>query len=292
MSISVDTSHAEPTTLPLPRNRSLRLDRPQIVGILNVTPDSFSDGGRFAGLRAALERARTMISQGADIIDIGGESTRPGAAAVGEEAERERVVPVVTALREISDIPISIDTYKAGVARAALAAGADIVNDVSALRFDPDMTAVVAEHEVPVILMHMLGEPRNMQQNPHYEDCLGEIAAFFESRIQLAERAGIARDRIILDPGVGFGKRLVDNLDILAHLDKLRRFELPLLVGASRKSFIKMVHDTGAGAESRIGGSLAAALVAVQQKVQFLRVHDIASTIEAVAVLRAIEDRA
>lgn len=288
---SIDKSPAAHTDLNLPRNRSLRLDRPRLVGILNVTPDSFSDGGRFVGLQAALERATMMVAQGADMIDIGGESTRPGAAAVPEDIERERVVPIIAALREVSDIPISIDTYKSAVARAALEAGADVVNDISALRFDAAMAEVVAEHEVPVILMHMLGEPRSMQQNPQYDNCIKQIAAFFEERIAFAETAGIQRARIILDPGIGFGKRLVDNLDILGHLEALRRFQLPLLVGASRKSFIKMVHDTGNGADSRIGGSLATALIAARQQVAFLRVHDIAPTVEALAVMRAIEER-
>ena len=288
---SIDKSPAVHTDLNLPRNRSLRLDRPRLVGILNVTPDSFSDGGQFVDLQAALERATMMVAQGADMIDIGGESTRPGAAAVPADIERERVVPIIAALREVSDIPISIDTYKAAVARAALEAGADVVNDISALRFDAAMAEVVAEHEVPVILMHMLGEPRSMQQSPQYDNCVEQIAAFFEERIAFAETAGIQRARIILDPGIGFGKRLVDNLDILGHLEALRRFQLPLLVGASRKSFIKMVHDTGNAADSRIGGSLAAALVAARQQVAFLRVHDIAPTVEALAVMRAIEER-
>jgi dihydropteroate synthase len=286
-----DIIPTSPSELVLPRNRRLQLDRPLVMGILNVTPDSFSDGGRFVGLKASLGRARTMLAQGADIIDIGGESTRPGAMAVSEAEELERVTPVIAALRSESDIPISIDTYKAAIAEAALEAGADIVNDVSALRFDDRLAAVVAAHGVPVILMHMLGEPRNMQLQPSYNDCVGEIAEFFAERIAVAERAGIDRKQIILDPGIGFGKRLVDNLDILAQLNRFRTFQLPLLIGASRKSFIKMVHDTGDGADSRIGGSLAAALVAARQSVEFLRVHDVAPTVEALAVFRAIEDR-
>lgn len=292
MSRTSDIPTSMPTCLVLPRQRRLSFDRTLVMGILNVTPDSFSDGGRFVGLKAALARAHAMIAQGADLVDIGGESTRPGAQAVSEAEERERVVPVIKALRAESDIPISIDTYKAGVAEAALAAGADIVNDVSALRFDPRLAEVVADHDVPVVLMHMLGEPRNMQQNPSYDHCVEEIVAFFEERLAFAERAGISRDRIILDPGIGFGKRLVDNLDILAKVSRFRQMQRPLLIGASRKSFIKMVHDTGEDADSRIGGSLAAAIVAAKSRVEFLRVHDIAPTVEALAVLRAIEDRA
>jgi len=274
----------------LARGRSLQFGRPLVMGILNVTPDSFSDGGRFNRLETALAQARRMIAEGADLLDIGGESTRPGAEPVTAEQERERVVPVIEAIRTESDIPISIDTYKAVVAEAALDVGADIVNDVAALRFDPDLAPLVAERKCPVILMHMLGEPRNMQKNPQYEDCVTEIAAFFDERLAFADQVGIAGDKIVLDPGIGFGKRLQDNLAILRNIDSFRRHGCPVLVGASRKSFIKMIHDSERPAEQRLGGSLAAALMVAHQAADILRVHDVADTVEALAVWRAIQE--
>lgn len=279
-----------PAAMTLARGRSLQFGRPLVMGILNVTPDSFSDGGRFNRLETALAQARRMIAEGADLLDIGGESTRPGAEPVTAEQERERVVPVIEAIRTESDIPISIDTYKAVVAEAALDVGADIVNDVAALRFDPDLAPLVAERKCPVILMHMLGEPRNMQKNPQYEDCVTEIAAFFDERLAFADQVGIAGDKIVLDPGIGFGKRLQDNLAILRNIDSFRRHGCPVLVGASRKSFIKMIHDSERPAEQRLGGSLAAALMVAHQAADILRVHDVADTVEALAVWRAIQE--
>lgn len=289
----LQTTQSEPAIqeLPLARGPKLRFDRPLVMGILNVTPDSFSDGGKFDQVETALEQARRMIAEGADLLDVGGESTRPGADPVTAEQELDRVLPVIRQLRTESDIPISIDTYKASVAEAALEAGADIVNDVAALRFDPDLPRLVAERGCPVILMHMLGEPRNMQKNPQYEDCVKEIATFFDERLAFAQQHGIALDRIILDPGIGFGKRLQDNLAILANIDQLRRPGRPILIGASRKSFIKMIHDTGRQAEQRTGGSIAAALAAAWQAADILRVHDVAETVEALAVMKAIQGK-
>ncbi len=268
--------------------RQLELSRPLVMGVVNVTPDSFSDGGQFADLRTACEHALRLDEEGADIIDIGGESTRPGADPVSLELELERVLPVIEAVRRHTKTPISIDTSKAVVAARALDAGADIVNDVTALRRDPDMATVLKKTAAPVVLMHMLGEPKTMQVQPRYEDCVGEIKRFFEQRISYAETRGIDRSRIILDPGIGFGKRLVDNLDIFARLDELATFGLPLLVGASRKRFIEMLHPTGEPPHTRLGGSIAAAVMAVLNGADIVRVHDVAETVEALKVVQAI----
>ncbi|MDX9856262.1 MAG: dihydropteroate synthase [candidate division Zixibacteria bacterium] len=268
--------------------RQLELSRPLVMGVVNVTPDSFSDGGQFADSRTACEHALRLDGEGADIIDIGGESTRPGADPVSLELELERVLPVIEAVRRQTKTPISIDTSKAVVAARALDAGADIVNDVTALRRDPDMATVLKKTAAPVVLMHMLGEPKTMQVQPRYEDCVGEIRRFFEQRISYAETRGIDRSRIILDPGIGFGKRLVDNLDIFARLDELATFGLPLLVGASRKRFIDMLHPTGEPAHTRLGGSIAAAVMAVLNGADIVRVHDVAETVEALKVVQAI----
>lgn len=268
--------------------RQLELSRPLVMGVLNVTPDSFSDGGRCADSDAALAHALRMVEDGADILDIGGESTRPGADPVSAKIELERVVPVIEAIRKHSRVPISIDTSKAVVAERALDAGADIVNDVSALRRDPDMASILKKTSTPVVLMHMLGEPKTMQQQPRYDDCVAEIGRFFEQRISYAETRGIDRSRIILDPGIGFGKRLVDNLDIFARLHELTRFGMPLLVGASRKRFIEMLHPSGGAPETRLGGSIAAAVMAVLHRADIVRVHDVAQTVEALKVVQAI----
>ncbi len=258
------------------------------MGVLNVTPDSFSDGGKYTDPASAVARGLEMVAEGAAVIDIGGESSRPGAEPVTPEQEQARVLPVIAALRRESDIPISIDTYHAATAARALEAGADIVNDISALRFDSEMAALVAERKVPVVLMHMQGTPRDMQVNPHYDNCVGEIAAFFDERIRFCESQGIGRDRLILDPGIGFGKRLQDNLDILARLREFQRFGLPLLVGASRKSFIGLVHPSGKPADQRLGGSLAAAVVAVLHGARLIRAHDVAATVEALKLTETV----
>lgn len=272
--------------------RQLELSRPLVMGILNVTPDSFSDGGRFVETETAISHALRMIDEGVDILDIGGESTRPGADPVSVEDELARVAPVIEAVRSRTKTPISIDTYKASVAERALELGADIVNDVSALRRDPDMPSVLKKYAAPVVLMHMLGEPKTMQQQPRYDDCVREIARFFEQRISFAETRGIDRSRIILDPGIGFGKRLVDNIDIFARLQELRQFGMPILIGASRKRFIEMINATGAGPEKRLGGSIAAAVMAVLHGADMVRVHDVAETVEALKVVQAIRTQA
>jgi dihydropteroate synthase len=261
------------------------------MGILNVTPDSFSDGGHHMALDSAITHSLGMIEYGVDIIDIGGESSRPGAEPVSADEELARVMPVISALRRRSDIPISIDTYKATVAEQALEAGADIVNDISALRMDARIGDVVSRSGAPVIMMHMLGTPLTMQQNPQYDNCVEEIIAFFRERIAFCEQKGIRRDRLILDPGIGFGKRLEDNLAILAGLGKFSEFGLPILVGASRKWFIGQVHKAGQSASERLGGSIAAALVAVERGADIVRVHDVAETVEALRVLGAIAEK-
>jgi dihydropteroate synthase len=275
--------------IPLAGGRELALTRPLIMGILNVTPDSFSDGGAFNNHAKAVNHALAMEAEGADIVDIGGESTRPGAEPVTSETEQARVIPVIERLRKKSRVCISIDAYHADTAGAALDAGADIVNDVSSLRFDPEMGPLIAERKVPVVLMHMLGTPRDMQKSPSYLNCLDEIAEFFEERIEFAQKAGIDKSKIILDPGIGFGKRLNDNLSLLAGLDRYKRFRLPLLVGASRKSFIGMLHQSASTPEERIGGSIAAAVTAVRNGADIVRVHDVAPTVEALKVFQGIE---
>ncbi len=268
--------------------RPLGFSRPLVMGILNVTPDSFSDGGRFADPARALARAQAMIAAGADIIDVGGESTRPGATPVWEEEELDRILPVLAALKE-APVPISVDTRHARVMEAALDAGAAMINDVSALTHDPDSLAVVAARDCPVILMHARGDPQRMQDNPVYEDVLTEVFAFLDARIRACEAAGIARERLIVDPGIGFGKTLRHNLTLLNGLAALHALGAPLLVGVSRKRFIGALSREEVP-ERRLAGSLAAALAAVDKGVQVLRVHDVAETVQALAVRQGLID--
>lgn len=262
--------------------------RPMVMGIVNATPDSFSDGGRFLAPDAALDHARRLIADGADILDIGAESTRPGADPVSAEVEIERIVPLVRALRAESAVPISVDTMKPEVAREAMAAGATIWNDVTALRHAPDSLAVAAELGCQVVLMHMKGEPRTMQAEPHYDDVVAEVAAFLAERAEVAMAAGVARDRIWLDPGIGFGKHMIrHNLPLLAGLDRIVALGFPVLLGASRKAFIGAL-DGGAKADQRLGGSIAAALAGASAGVAAVRVHDVRETVQALAVQAAI----
>jgi len=257
------------------------------MGILNVTPDSFSDGGRYLDPDAAVARAKEMAAEGADIIDIGGESTRPGAEPVGADEELRRVLPVIERLGGDCP-PVSIDTSKAAVARAALAAGASIVNDVTALRGDREMAAVVAESGAGLVLMHMRGEPRTMQKNPRYDDVVGEIGAFFEERLDFARRAGIAPEQIVLDPGIGFGKTLSHNLEILRRLGEFLRLGRPVLVGPSRKSFIG--HILGTPVEQRLEGTAAAVAAAVLGRASVVRVHDVKEMRRVALVAEAIRE--
>jgi len=260
--------------------------RPLVMGILNVTPDSFSDGGMYIEKEKAIEHAREMVAQGADIIDVGGESTRPGAHPVPLEEEVSRVMPVIEALSRELDVPISVDTYKAAVAEMALERGAVMINDISGLRFSPHMIDVVARYKPWVVVMHMKGTPRDMQKAPSYEDVIGEIEGFFEERLGYLESHGISREKVILDPGIGFGKRLEDNLAILKNIDKFLHFGCPIMVGPSRKSFIGNVLNLPV--EERLEGTLAAVSIAVFQGAQIVRVHDVQPARRAVDLAWAI----
>lgn len=259
--------------------------RTAVMGILNVTPDSFYDGGRHAGVDTALTHARTLLAEGADLIDVGGESSRPGAEPIGGDEEQARVVPVIAALRAGSAVPISVDTTKASVADAALAAGADVVNDISAGRFDPAMLPLVAARRATIVLMHMQGTPATMQRAPQYDDVLAEVEAFLTNRVAAAIAAGIARDRIWIDPGIGFGKRPEHNFALLGGLGRLRRLGLPIVLGASRKRFLAAPGESDP--TDRLAASLAAATLAAAAGAAVVRVHDVAATRRAVAVADA-----
>ncbi len=259
------------------------------MGVLNVTPDSFSDGGRHCGLDQALARAERMITEGADILDIGGESTRPGAAPVSEAEELARVIPLIAALRERTRTRLSIDTRKSAVARAAVAAGATIWNDVTALTGSPDSLATAAELGCDVVLMHMQGEPATMQVAPQYGDVVTEVVAWLAARAEAAMAAGVARERIWLDPGIGFGKTLAHNLALLAALDRMVALGFPVLLGASRKGMIRKVDPTAVEAMDRLGGSLAIALAGMRAGCAMARVHDVRETVQALKVARAID---
>jgi dihydropteroate synthase len=261
--------------------------RPLIMGVLNVTPDSFADGSRFHRQDDALAQARALLAAGADILDIGGESTRPFADPVTLEEELRRVLPVIETMAAETSVPLSIDTYKAAVARSALDAGATIINDISAFRFDPEMAPLAAARRVPVVLMHMQGTPRDMQRRPHYDDLLGEIKAFFRERLEFAVRQGIARELLVLDPGIGFGKTWQHNLEIINHLDVFLDLGCPLLVGPSRKAFIGRILDLPAGEERDIG-TLAALAVAVMRGARLVRTHNVAYARQFLAVLDCI----
>jgi dihydropteroate synthase len=259
------------------------------MGVLNVTPDSFSDGGRFLSPDAAIAHAECLIAEGAEVIDIGGESTRPGAVPVPPDVEIDRVVPVIAAIRARSAIAISIDTMKPVVARAAVQAGATFWNDVTALGHDPGSLATAADLGCEVILMHMRGAPETMQRAPHYEDVVGEVMQYLRDRAEAALAAGVAREKIWLDPGLGFGKTTAHNLALLAQLPTLTAQGFPVLLGASRKGFIRACDPTAVEAWQRLGGSLAAALAGARAGVKMLRVHDVAATVQALAVTDAIE---
>lgn len=265
----------------------LDLGAPQVMGILNVTPDSFSDGGRFESREAAVAQARRMVEEGAAIIDVGGESTRPGASAVGVQEELDRVVPVIEALRRELAVPISVDTSKPEVMREAVAAGACLINDVRALQADGALDAA-ASLGVPVCLMHMQGEPRTMQADPRYEDVVAEVRTFLAGRMAACERAGIAPEAILLDPGFGFGKRVEHNLSLAKHLEAFRSLGPPLLVGVSRKSLFGALLKVPAG--ERVVASVALGLLLAERGAAILRVHDVAPTVQALAVYRAVRD--
>jgi dihydropteroate synthase len=270
--------------------------RTLVMGIVNVTPDSFSDGGQFYALDAALVQAKQMVAAGADIVDIGGESTRPFAKRVSAADEKARVVPVIERLAPCIKVPISIDTTKAEVAEAALAAGASIINDISALRFDPAMAPLASRHKVPIIVMHMKGDPGTMQLDPTYDDVVAEVSHFLSDTIQKAVAAGIQRDRIIIDPGIGFGKTGRHNLILLQQLQQLGRLNAPLLVGPSRKRFIRDIlkppgqKDIPADQPEVETGTQAAVAAAVMNGAHIVRVHNVANTVAMVRVLDAIRN--
>jgi dihydropteroate synthase len=257
---------------------------PKLMGVVNVTPDSFSDGGRYLDADAAIAHGVELVGDGADVLDVGGESTRPGAEPVGEVEELRRAEPVVSGL--VGSATVSIDTSKAAVALAAIDAGASIVNDVTALQGDLEMAGLCAERRVGVVLMHMPGNPRTMQDDPKYDDVVDDVRAFLAGRVEFAVGAGIAEERIWLDPGIGFGKTLEHNLELLRRLGELRELGRPLVIGTSRKSFIGKVD--GSEVDDRIGGSIASSVLAAAEGADVLRVHDVAETSQAIRVAEAV----
>jgi dihydropteroate synthase len=265
---------------------ALALDRPLIMGVVNVTPDSFSDGGQYLDAARAIAHAQALIEEGADILDLGGESTRPGAAPVDAEEELARVLPVIDALRD-GPVPLSIDTWKPAVMREALLRGVSMVNDINALQA-PGALEAVRESACGVCLMHKQGDPQTMQQAPHYEDVVAEVDAFLRARVRACEQAGVSRDRLLVDPGFGFGKTLQHNLALLRALPALAENQVPLLAGLSRKSMLGSI--TGRSVEHRLAGSIAAAVLAAQRGAAVLRVHDVAATRDALLVLRAVDE--
>lgn len=267
--------------------KQLDLSTPQIMGILNVTPDSFSDGGQFTHLDAALRQVEKLIQAGATIIDIGGESTRPGAPEVSLEEELNRVIPVVKAIRASSDVWISVDTSKAEVMRQAIEAGADLINDIRALQ-EPGALEIAAKAQVPICLMHMQGQPRSMQHRPNYQDVLREVGEFLRERVKVCEQAGIAKELLILDPGFGFGKTLEHNYHLLAHLESFHQFGLPLLAGMSRKSMIfKLLEKKPADC---MVASVTCATIAALKGAQIIRVHDVEETVEAMKIIQMMKN--
>ncbi|MFZ5756854.1 MAG: dihydropteroate synthase [Pseudomonadota bacterium] len=267
-------------------NRTLDLSVPRVMGILNVTPDSFSDGGRYTGLDAALAQAARMVADGAALVDVGGESTRPGAAPVGEQEELDRVLPVIERIVRELDVCVSVDTSTPAVMRAAASAGAHLLNDVRALRRDGALTAAAASG-LPVCLMHMQGEPGSMQQAPSYGDVVREVSDFLAARVRECLAAGMTRNRLLIDPGFGFGKTLADNLALMRELESFVATGFPVLVGVSRKSMIGQLLG-GRPVEERLHGSVAAAVVAAMKGAALLRVHDVAATADALRVMAAI----
>ncbi|HWR28013.1 MAG TPA: dihydropteroate synthase [Candidatus Thermoplasmatota archaeon] len=265
------------------KEHTLRFQKTLIMGILNVTPDSFSDGGLFNNLDAAVAHAKKMISDGADLIDVGGESSRPGSEPLTEKEELARILPVVTRLVDEVSVPISIDTYKPVVADTCLKAGAHLINDITGLT-DPLMRKIAAENNVPVVMMHMQGTPKVMQQNPAYQDVIGDVKSFFQRQIVAAQKAGVRQ--IIIDPGIGFGKTVEHNLQILKHLGTFKTLGCPILVGPSRKSFIGTI--TGLPVDDRLEGTIAAVTVAVMNGAHIVRVHDVKECRRAIQIVDAI----
>lgn len=271
-------------------HRSLNYgERTLIMGVLNVTPDSFSDGGRFFSFDQAIAHAEQMISEGADIIDVGGESTRPGSEFVSEEEELRRVIPVIEQLASETSVPISIDTTKSAVARAALQAGAEIVNDISGLRFEPALANEVANARAGLVLMHSRGTPKDMQKLPWAEDIMTEVIKGLSDSVAIAERHGVAREAIVIDPGIGFGKTVAQNCELIANLDQIARAfpDLPIMIGTSRKSFIGKLLD-GAPADERLYGTIASVVASVLEGAHIIRVHDVRAASDAIRVAEAV----
>jgi dihydropteroate synthase len=263
----------------------LDLTRPHVMGIVNVTPDSFSDGGKYSSVDLAIEHALQLIAEGADILDIGGESTRPGATPVGLDEELKRVIPVIEALSKVTTVPLSIDTYKPGVMRAAIQAGVDIVNDICALR-EEGALEIVANSNAGVCLMHMQGTPQTMQVNPQYNDVVTEVKQFLADRVDACLKYGIASERITLDPGFGFGKTTAHNVALIQHLDSFAELGFPLLVGLSRKSVLGRI--AGGDEQQRLHAGLAASVISVMKGAKIVRVHDVKATVHALKVVAAV----
>lgn len=261
--------------------------RTHVMGILNVTPDSFSDGGRYTDTEKALQHAREMIAAGADILDIGGESTRPGAQPVSDTEELARIIPIIERLAAETSVPLSVDTYKSAVARKALAAGASLVNDISGLRFSPDMAQVAADAGAGVVIMHIKGTPRDMQQNPVYDDVVTEVIAYLAEGIELAEKAGVDREKILVDPGIGFGKTLEHNITLLRRLDEFRVLGRPILLGTSRKKFIGAILEIPVP-EDRVDGTAATVALGIERGAQIVRVHDVARMKQVARMMDAV----
>lgn len=264
---------------------TLDFSQPRVMGIVNVTPDSFSDGGKYAATHLAVEHALQLIAEGADILDIGGESTRPGAVPVGLDEELSRVIPVIEALKPLTSVPLSIDTYKPEVMRAAIAAGADIVNDVRALQEEGALD-VVANSRAGVCLMHMQGKPQTMQANPSYIDVVSEVKQFLTERLDVLLAYGLTKERILLDPGFGFGKTTAHNIALIQHLDQLAEIGLPLLVGLSRKSVLGKI--VGGDEQQRLYAGIAASVISVMKGARIVRVHDVKATVDALKVVAAV----
>lgn len=273
----------------LSSNKKYVFDNMKIMGIINATPDSFFEGSRVATIETALERAKRMIAEGADILDIGGESTRPGCDPVSEEEEINRVVPVIREIRKInSEILISVDTYRAKTAKEAIEAGADIVNDISAMTFDDNMADVVKEYNVPVILMHIKGSPKNMQKDPHYDDVLAEVMEFFKERINYGLSKGISRDKFILDPGIGFGKNFDHNMELIRKIDYFKTLDLPILLAVSRKSSIGQALGN-LPPQERLEGTMAITCYAAMKDVDAIRVHDVLENKRAARMIEVLK---
>ncbi|MDQ1350482.1 MAG: Dihydropteroate synthase [Acidobacteriota bacterium] len=270
------------------RNEFLELEEPVVMGIINITPDSFSDGGDFLTNEAALRQAEQMVKDGAAIIDVGGESTRPGAQTVSTEQEIDRVLPVIEAIKTRFEVLVSVDTYKAPVARAAvLDGGADIVNDISGLDFCENMAETIAALDVPVVLMHIKGSPETMQKDPFYRNVIPELKQYFENRIDYAYSKGIKKEKIIIDPGIGFGKRVEDNIEIIKHLREFKEFDLPILIGISRKSFLGKIAGEENPKEREIE-SVTADLIAILNGANIIRVHNVKNAVKSIKILKKL----